>query len=83
MTTVSPLMVLFPIAVALAFMALVYLAVRAEVRGQSEPSRHLTATLVSVVILALFYPMTIAPTGTLSNGGVIGFGSLVIAAILF
>jgi hypothetical protein len=33
---------------------------------------------VSLVIL-VFYPMTIAPTGPLSNGGILGFSALLVA----
>lgn len=37
-------------------------------------------TVASLGILLVFYPMTIAPIGPLSNGGVLGFSSLVLAA---
>lgn len=43
-------------------------------------SRHLGATAVAVAITVVFYPMTIAPIGAASNGGVIGFTSLVVAS---
>ncbi len=35
---------------------------------------------VSIFILVVFYPMTIAAVGPLSNGGFLGFSSLLIAA---
>lgn len=37
-------------------------------------------TVISLGILLVFYPMTIAPTGPLSNGGILGLGSLILAA---
>jgi len=39
-----------------------------------------TLTVMSLGILLVFYPMTIAPIGPLSNGGILGFTSLVVAA---
>ena len=39
-----------------------------------------TLTTVSLVILLVFYPMTIAPIGTYSNGGILGLSSLLVAA---
>ena len=76
----SPFMILFPIAVAVACIALVSLAVRAEMRNKSESSRHLSATVAAIGIAMVFYPMTIAGIGSASNGGILGFGSLVIAS---
>ena len=38
-------------------------------------------TSVSLVILLVFYPMTIAATGPLSNGGLLGFTSLLVAGV--
>ena len=38
-------------------------------------------SLVSLLIILVFYPMTIAPAGPLANGGILGFGSLVVATI--
>lgn len=35
----------------------------------------------SLVILLVFYPMTVAAIGPLSNGGVIGFSSLLVAGL--
>ncbi|MCK5851382.1 MAG: hypothetical protein KAH23_10745, partial [Kiritimatiellae bacterium] len=43
-------------------------------------SRHLGATAGALAIALVFYPMTIAGIGDASNGGVLGFGSLVIAS---
>jgi hypothetical protein len=38
-------------------------------------------TGVSIFILLFFYPSTIAAIGPLSNGGILGFSSLLIAAV--
>jgi hypothetical protein len=43
-------------------------------------SRRLADTALAVGIAVLFYPLTIAPTGVGSNGGVLGFSSLVAAS---
>ncbi len=36
-------------------------------------------TFVSLTILLVFYPMTVAPMGPLSNGGILGFTLLMVA----
>jgi hypothetical protein len=45
-------------------------------------SRHFRATAGALAIALIFYPMTIAPTGAASNGGMLGLSSLVIASVL-
>jgi hypothetical protein len=47
-----------------------------------EESYFLGSTLLALAIICVFYPMTIAPMGGLSNGGALGLGSLVIASAL-
>ena len=58
--------------------------VRREMTEQDEQVRPASAyygsTIAAAAIVLLFYPMTIAPVGALSNGGALGLGSLVIAA---
>lgn len=49
---------------------------------RQQHSSCLGLTAGAAAIAFLFYPMTIAPTGNLSNGGVLGFGSLVVASVL-
>ena len=73
---------MFPIAVAAVCIVLPALAVCAEIRNKSESSRHLTTTCAAIAIAFLFYPMTIAAIGVAANGGILGFGSLVIASCL-
>jgi hypothetical protein len=50
--------------------------------GEVRQSRHLGATVGALAIALAFYPLTIAPIGPASNGGILGFGSLVIASFL-
>ena len=49
---------------------------------ETKSSASWSLSFWSIAIFLVFYPMTVAPTGALSNGGVIGFSSLVIAAFL-
>lgn len=51
-----------------------------KVEAHKEQSLRLGDTVAAAGIAFLFYPMTIAPIGTASNGGVLGFGSLVVAS---
>lgn len=48
--------------------------------SESDSSRRLADTALSVVFAFLLYPMTVVPTGDRSNGGVIGFSLVVIAS---
>ena len=45
-----------------------------------EMSLRLGDTAAAVTLAFLFYPMTIAPIGVASNGGVLGLGSLIVAS---
>ena len=40
-----------------------------------------TLTAISLGIFLVFYPMTIAPSGPLPNGGTLGFSALLIAMV--
>ena len=50
--------------------------------AQSQESSHLEMTIGAAVLAFVFYPMTIAPIGALSNGGALGIVSLVGASIM-
>ncbi len=52
-----------------------------EVEAHMEQSLRLGDTAAAAGIAFLFYPTTIAAIGIYSNGGVLGFGSLVIASL--
>ncbi len=71
---------LIPIGFDVAFVAIVAVAIRAEIRCRGKSSYHFAATAAAVAIALVFYPMTIAPTGATANGGLLGFLSLVIAS---
>ncbi len=47
-----------------------------------QESTFLGSTIAAMVILLFFYPMSLAPTGPLTNGGALGLGFLVIASAL-
>lgn len=80
METISPFFMLIPIAIAVVCIGLTVIAVRAEMRDKGTSSRHLASMVTAIAIVLLFYPTTIAPIGALSNGGLKGFSSLVIAS---
>jgi hypothetical protein len=82
MIEISPWMMLFPIAIGVVFVALVSVAVRAEIRTKGEASSYLVTTLAAVAIAGVFYPMTIAPTGAAANGGFLGLTFLLLASAL-
>ena len=71
---------IFIVAFGLTFVALAVLAIRHEYSDRNPKSNHLAATIAAIVILLIFYPMTIAPVGPYSNGGLLGLGSLLIAS---
>jgi hypothetical protein len=50
------------------------------VEVHNKSSRRLMDTAVAVGLVVIFYPMTIAPIGWASNGGLLGLGSLTVAS---
>lgn len=58
---------------------LLCLAIYTEIKDKNPNSRHLQATGISLLITFILYPMTIAPTGSTSNGGALGLGLLLVA----
>lgn len=68
------------LAAALGILLLVYHGIRSEIRDKDPMSMHLSATITSAFMVLIVYPMTIAPTGSTSHGGWLGFTLLVISS---
>lgn len=77
----SPYLIIFPLALAMGCVAVCVFAVRSEIRLKNQASRHFLLTIAAIVITLVFYPMTVAPIGPASNGGLLGLGALIVAEI--
>lgn len=49
-------------------------------KPESQSSLHLGETVAAVFITTFLYPMTLAPMGIYSNGGILGLGALIAAS---
>ena len=50
--------------------------------AEEEQRTYGGSSIVAAVLVLIVYPMTIAPIGTLSNGGALGLLTLAIAVVL-